>query len=534
MSESIVCNGAEIFSACRRLLSDAQWQEFLALLTPAGNPAELAELFADPALALPGAPPYLGELARLELALYRVGQEERTLPAMVEQRTVNPSLQLFHSFWGGLPELLGGSGGKTAPAPFSKQEVILVWVDPETGKGHAQTAEPEDLLALKMVSEGIDPRRGAALGGVKPGVILEVLDRAADKGILLAPPSLIRRDQESFPLTDPVEPRFLTAEVFTLQWHLTQVCDLHCKHCYDRSDRAPLSLDRGLGVLDDLLAFCQSRHVRGQVSFSGGNPLLYPHFLALYQAAVDRGFTVAILGNATSKERLLELLAIEKPAFYQVSLEGLAEHNDWIRGKGYFARVMEFLDLLREQEIYSMVMLTLTRGNMEQVLPLAELLRDRADLFVFNRLAMVGEGSLLESVPLGEYRGFLENYLAAARENPGLGLKDNLFNLLRAEKGEPLLGGCAGFGCGAAFNFVSLLPDGEVHACRKFPSLLGNIFSQSLAEIYDAPVARRYRAGCLACRECRLRPACGGCLAVSHGFGLDVFTERDPYCFLVS
>jgi radical SAM protein with 4Fe4S-binding SPASM domain len=95
-----------------------------------------------------------------------------------------------------------------------------------------------------------------------------------------------------------------------------------------------------------------------------------------------------------------------------------------------------------------------------------------------------------------------------------------------------LLGGCAGFGCGAAFNFVSLLPDGEVHACRKFPSLIGNIFSQSLREIYDAPVARRYRAGSFACRECRLRPACGGCLAVSHGFGLDVFTERDPYCFL--
>jgi selenobiotic family peptide radical SAM maturase len=210
----------------------------------------------------------------------------------------------------------------------------------------------------------------------------------------------------------------------------------------------------------------------------------------------------------------------------------MPEHNDFIRGRGYFARVMEFLDLLREQEIYSMVMLTLTRGNMDQVLPLAEVLRGRADRFVFNRLAMVGEGTLLESAPIEEYRGFLEKYLAAARENPHLGLKDNLFNVLREEKGESLLGGCAGFGCGAAFNFVSLLPDGEVHACRKFPSLIGNIFQQSLAEIYDSPAARQYRAGCSACRDCRLRPACGGCLAVSHGFGLDVFTERDPYCFL--
>lgn len=531
MSNTIASNHAALFPACRRMVADRQWQEFIAFLSPAENPAELAGLLADPAAPFPDAPAYLADLARLELALYRVGQEAASLPAEVEQRTINPSLQLLHSSFSGLPALLGGEdGGQPVPHP----EMILVWLDPATGTSLAQAAAQEDLLALKLVAEGIEPRQAATLGELPVGTVLATLERATDKGILLAPPSRIRRDAESFPITEEVEPRFLSAEVFTLQWHITQVCDLHCKHCYDRSDRAPLPLASGLAVLDDLLAFCQSRHVRGQVSFSGGNPLLYPHFLELYQAAVDRGFGVAILGNATTKEHLLSLLAIRKPVFYQVSLEGLAEHNDFIRGKGYFARVLKFLELLRELDIYSMVMLTLTRGNMAQVLPLAELLRDRVDLFVFNRLAMVGEGSLLESVPVAEYRGFLERYAAAAQKNPDMGLKDNLFNLLRAEKGEPLLGGCAGFGCGAAFNFVSLLPDGEVHACRKFPSLIGNIFRQSLAEIYDAPAARKYRAGCQACRDCRLRPACGGCLAVSHGFGLDVFTQRDPYCFLVS
>ena len=534
MSKAMACNFTEIFPACRRLLTAPQWQEFLALLRPAENLAELAGLLADPAAGLPEAPSWLSALARLELALYRVGQESPALPAMVAQRTINPSLELLESFWGGLPLLLGENGAEAAPLVSKRQEVVMIWPDPETGKSRAQAAGPEELLALKMVAEGIEPCQAASLGELSAGAIEAALARAAARGILLAPSSHIRREEESFPITEAVEPRFLAAEVFTLQWHLTQACDLHCKHCYDRSDRAPLPLARGLAVLDDLLAFCQSRQVRGQVSFSGGNPLLYPHFLALYQAAVDRGFTVAILGNATAKEHLLPVLAIARPAFFQVSLEGLSEHNDFIRGQGYFARVMEFLDLLREQEVYSMVMLTLTRGNMAQVLPLAELLRGRADLFVFNRLAMVGEGSLLESVPVAEYREFLAKYLAAGQENPSLGLKDNLFNLLRAEKGEPLLGGCAGFGCGAAFNFVSLLPDGEVHACRKFPSLIGNLFAQSLAEIYDAQAARRYRAGCLACRDCRLRPACGGCLAVSHGFGLDVFTERDPYCFLVS
>jgi hypothetical protein len=54
-----------------------------------------------------------------------------------------------------------------------------------------------------------------------------------------------------------------------------------------------------------------------------------------------------------------------------------------------------------------------------------------------------------------------------------MGLKDNLLNLVLAEGGEAPFGGCTGNGCGAAFNFVTLLSDGEVHACRKFPSPWG-------------------------------------------------------------
>jgi sulfatase maturation enzyme AslB (radical SAM superfamily) len=91
--------------------------------------------------------------------------------------------------------------------------------------------------------------------------------------------------------------------------------------------------------------------------------------------------------------RVEELTAIEHPVFYQVSLEGLPEHNDFIRGRGHFQGVFEFLSVLRDLEIYSMVMLTLPKNNLPQVLMLAEMLRDRTDLFTFSRLSLVGEGA---------------------------------------------------------------------------------------------------------------------------------------------
>jgi radical SAM protein with 4Fe4S-binding SPASM domain len=122
--------------------------------------------------------------------------------------------------------------------------------------------------------------------------------------------------------------------------------------------------------------------------------------------------------------------------------------------------------------------------------------------------------------------------MLAARSNPILWFKDNLFNIVRYHYGRPFLRGCTGFGCGAAFNFVALLPDGEVHACRKFPSSIGNILESGFQAIYDSPQAKRYRRGCDECRPCAVREVCGGCLAVSWGLGNDVFRQRDPHCFM--
>lgn len=192
---------------------------------------------------------------------------------------------------------------------------------------------------------------------------------------------------------------------------------------------------------------------------------------------------------------------------------------------------MDFLDDLRTLGVSATVMLTLTRANMDQVIPLAELLKDRADSFTFNRLSAVGEGANLLMPETEAFESFLHDYVEAAAKNPIMSLKENLINVIRMEKGEEPFGGCTGHGCGAAFNFMALLPDGEVHACRKFPSLIGNVKGASLHDIYLGEAAQRYRAGSAACRHCRLNTVCRGCLAVVQSMGLDPFANKDPFCF---
>jgi selenobiotic family peptide radical SAM maturase len=515
----------EIYPACMAAAGPHSWEQIVSLcgkdIAADQFPSELGLRLAES-----GAPEFLADLARIEWARHSL-QKTDVPPAEADVLNINPSLMLVEVSWKNLHPIAMHTGTKTTPSRGI--EHILLWKNPGSDTIASSPANSADLLALKIVAEGLDVSTLALQQDVKPAQLEAILWQAQDKGILLPLCSRLRRPADFFP-PDSTLP--VSASVFTLQWHITQQCDLHCKHCYDRSRRSPLELSQALAILDDLRTFCRERNVRGQVSFTGGNPFLYPHFNRLYQEATDRGFGIAVLGNPVRRETLAEICAIQKPLFFQVSLEGLAEHNDEIRGSGHFERVLAFLSLLREFKIYSMVMLTLTEANMGQVLPLAKQLEGRVDLFTFNRLSLVGEGATLHPAPITSYPDFLREFCDATKKLRCLGLKDNFINVVRSEQGLPLFGGCTGFGCGAAFNFLAVLPDGEVHACRKFSSFLGNIFSSPLAAIYDSEDAVRYRRGPSACADCNIKAVCRGCLAVIDSFGLDISRDRDPYCFL--
>lgn len=517
------------YPVCAGIIGLAKWRTLLQGLPEDFQPDSFADFLTHIATA-GELPAFLPDLARIEFIVSLTSLQDIPSDFRTDQVCVNPTLSLVVLNWQGLAAFFHPEKG--LPAPVAGEEILLVYIDPASRELTVSAGAKEELLAIKIVVEGLDKKEIVRRGNTSLALLDAAIQRAFSKGLLFKPRTTLRRDPAVFASGVNILQEFQLAEAFTLQWHLTQACDLHCKHCYDRSSRATLFLAEAIAALDQLYDFCQARHVYGQVSFSGGNPLLHPQFLEIYREAAVRGLMTAILGNPTTPAMLDRIKTIQEPEFFQVSLEGLEEHNDYIRGEGHFRRVMHFLEDLQEAGIYSMVMLTLTRDNLDQVLPLAEQLRGKVDLFTFNRLSATGEGAQLRTPGRREYLDFLRSYLAAAPGNPCMAMKDNLINIIRTNAGQEPFGGCGGFGCGAAFNFVALLPDGEVHACRKFPSPIGNLRRQSLADIYDSEAAQRYRFGPSECRGCRIRHVCGGCLAVISSQGLDVSHDRDPCCFV--
>lgn len=373
----------------------------------------------------PGIPPFLSGLAHVELSNHKATTAEMT-PLALNSFSLNPTLHIIPVTWKNLVPLFVRAKKRDLDKVIPGNETIISWCLPDTGKLMIRAAEPGDLLAIKLMAEDIDPLDAASEAGVPVGTIDAVIREAVWRGLVLSPPSMLRRKQDIAEFSPRED--CIAAEVFSLQWHLTQQCDLHCRHCYDRSNRRAFPFERALTLLDELRDFCRSRFIRGQVSLSGGNPLLYPHFSDLYRAAAERDFMIAILGNASDRATIEQIVDIRMPVYYQVSLEGLERHNDEIRGAGNYHRTVDFLRMLTEMGVPNMVMLTLTRHNMDQVIPLAEELEGITGGLTFNRLALFGEGAALELPTPDEYREFLGTYAAARDSHPVLTLKDSLLN----------------------------------------------------------------------------------------------------------
>ncbi len=401
---------------------------------------------------------------------------------------------------------------------------ILIWKNLNSDIPKKKYASKEELYIIKCLVEDISLEQSSQMANVSIGHLYSSYKLACEEGYILGPKSKLTRKRTGLKEKQVVD-------VFTLQWHITNSCDLYCKHCYDRNIRSSVTREQANNILDDLVNFCMNKNVGGHMCFSGGNPFLHPDFAFMYENAVKKGFSTSILANPIPEDKLQNILNIRYPNYYQVSLEGLEEHNDEIRGNGNFKSVINFLEILKKLQVSSNVMLTLTHDNIDQALPLTEFLRDKTDSFTFNRLSQVGQGANLLLPNFKKYEDFLGKYIEASKNNPIIKFKDNLINIVLEKNNEKLFDGCTGFGCGAAFNFLTLLPDGEAHACRKFPSKVGSLLDQNILDVYESDLSEKYRQGAKPCEKCSLQYACGGCMAAAGGYVKDVFKENDPFCF---
>ena len=182
-----------IFSNCRRILGNRTWGRILEALGDDLDSENFPEKLESLKSRL-GLPEYVPDLARVEQAYNKIASGPAVSDHAINTICVNPMLKLLPVGWKHLTDLMRTEPGKPPAVDPSKGTHILIWKHPETGRMHIQEADDADLLALKIIIEKTDYKTAAAQGGVTIGVIDHTIQRSISRGILVSPPSRIRRN----------------------------------------------------------------------------------------------------------------------------------------------------------------------------------------------------------------------------------------------------------------------------------------------------------------------------------------------------
>lgn len=156
-------NFEKIYRACRSILGLDTWDRFLGVCVAEEGP----ETFPDTLVLYMNNlrfPQFLPELARLEWSLHQTNSNKIELPSEIGRLCMNPTVRLLRLSWKNLPLILNPQRETTSVTPERGEELVLVWKEPQTGEVRTQAASDEDLVALKIVMEGIKVEDAAVAG----------------------------------------------------------------------------------------------------------------------------------------------------------------------------------------------------------------------------------------------------------------------------------------------------------------------------------------------------------------------------------
>jgi len=327
---------------------------------------------------------------------------------------------------------------------------------------------------------------------------------------------------------------------FYFQWHITERCNKHCRHCYQSTHPSQeLSLDDLRQVVFRMDEALRKWGKQGTLSLTGGEPFIRRDELFALMDQIDGldsfdYYDVLTNGSLISDDIINALKSQKKLRRIQVSLEGSQpEINDSIRGKGSFNETLQVIQRLKDHGLTVSVMTTISRLNYQDIPSLITLLdKEGVDTFALERLIPEGRGGELQDQLLSphELKSLYEEVYKMAVN--GVNMRVLLYRPLFAQIApeDPTVGAL----CSVGNNALTVMPDGTVYPCRRLPIPIGNILKDGLFSIwYDSDVLWRIRnpqnlGG--KCKECDLLANCRGCRAMAYFCSGDYMAE-DPQCW---
>jgi len=328
---------------------------------------------------------------------------------------------------------------------------------------------------------------------------------------------------------------------FHIQWHITDFCNLRCRHCYQGNftPEKNIPFEKLKEIVNNMKDFLKEKNRKLVIDLTGGEIFLHKDWKKLVEMVYFSDFvlkTGIITNGFFLNSETVKFLENFPEIEIKVSSEGFdKEKYEFYRGIGNFEKFIEKMEFLKETGFNKTLMFTVAESNTEQIEKIFDFSEKyRFDRFVIERFIPLGNGNKMRNDVIKidswckvvkflfekcniefdietilQYRGFMveikegNNYLY----------------------GAPCIVGKDGF---------AIMPDGDVYPCRRFPLKIGNLLQEEVRNIWEnSPVLNllRKRENLKGkCKECKINE-CYGCRALVYSVKGD-FLEEDFLCFL--
>lgn len=334
----------------------------------------------------------------------------------------------------------------------------------------------------------------------------------------------------------------LVSSLYSVTIDITTDCNLKCKHCRLEKIRYNMSL-REIEIVCKKLKEYQTNCV----FISGGEPTFRKDIVKLIKLVKNYIPVITLNTNATLLNReLIENLINAGVNYFQVSLDGLENEHNEIRGKGNFKKTINNIKLLCEYSdkinVHISCVISMLNINMMEEFVKYLVIKNKFPIQIIGFKRYIPKNEMAGKYNLNK-RGLKQ-------------LSDNV-EYLKTKYGEFTRIVCdfpqknvlnengtkrimekynlSCVGCSAAIGGPAIRTDGSVSPCSLLDISYGNIIHDTFENIYESDIFKNLMCRNLTgrCGKCRFKSICGGCRAAAYILTGDYLGE-DEECFIVN
>ena len=274
-----------------------------------------------------------------------------------------------------------------------------------------------------------------------------------------------------------------------VSWRLTDRCNLKCLHCYATCESEAKQKELPLETIKSIVDKLEEANIF-EISLTGGEIFVRHDLKEIIEYINSKNITLALFTNATLVLSNYEWLKECHIRRFNISLDGLEEEHDLLRGKGNFKRTVDAIKLLQKDGARIVINCVINSLNVHRLVEILHFFVENKLEFQFSLMTPIGRGAdNIDIVPKKEV--YMEAVKKLQEEYEKLKIAGFIHNAYTGEDlqidedGETTVSEDK-WVCNAGTTKFDIDVNGDVYCCPfSKSSFVGNIVDKTVKELWE-------------------------------------------------